>query len=114
MIQRRKYKGLVAFLILLLLSNSSLALENLTHSAHQHDDSHEMHGMSADVEIISASTSANSSDDCMCDDVCCLSSVGFALATDNKQILRDDSGSGTEIILYQSISLDLLLPPPTR
>ena len=112
-----KHKGLVAFLIMLLLSNSSLALESLSHSAHQAADSHEvhsMHVMSVELEPSAASMSLDASDECICDLVCCPSSIDFGFITPEEQHSGDVSNSFARLALYQSISLDLLLPPPTR
>ena len=114
--QYRKHKGLVAFLILLLLSNSSLALESLSHNTHQYADSHEMHSMhdsSAGMELRAPSLSQESSEDCVCDAVCCPSSIDFGFETSEEQYPGDDSNSLVKLTFYQSISLDLLLPPPT-
>lgn len=52
-------------------------------------------------------------DDCVCDDICCVSSVQFACAGSDS-IYPGMLGSDAPIDnLYQSISLDLVLPPPT-
>ncbi|MDD9958519.1 MAG: hypothetical protein OXU66_06210 [Gammaproteobacteria bacterium] len=114
---------------MLLVSNSSFALEILTHEAHQHTgpavtaDLHvdlEMNMLnhdSMDASLIPESSLddhvSHGDDDCICDEICCLSSVDFGM-----QVLTDTSSPGdigkpVDLSLYISISLDLLLPPPT-
>lgn len=113
---------LSTFLILLLLSNSSLALEILTHDSHQHNaaqvDQHAMHDMHtmavADAPKAAASSSDPASESCICDDICCLSSIDFGLAANDEPISFDDGGLVFNSDFYSSISLDLFLPPPTR
>jgi hypothetical protein len=108
-------------LVLLLLSNSSLALEILTHDGHQHAAPHSsemaghaLHGMS-EMELSSTMSkdSAHGSDDCVCDDICCLSSIGFGLAATDAQSVSDAKSQVINPNFYLSISLDLFLPPPT-
>lgn len=105
-------------LILVLLSNSSLALEIVTHDNHQHGEHQEhqqMHAMSMEMSVSSDyldSSSSHNTDDCLCDDICCVSSVGFSSAVYTCVqfgLFNKDTDSCN---LYQSIDLDLLLPPP--
>ena len=118
----RLLNKLSVFLILLLLSNSSLALELLTHDSHQHADpqlsQHEMHsahGMSDVPKSVSDMEDlGHGGEDCVCDDICCFSSIDFGLTVSDNH----PPFVGTDLIsnpnFYRSISLDLFLPPPTR
>lgn len=112
------------FLIVLLLSNSSLALEILTHGSHQHGSTemaqHEMHSQSAMGEMghqgeqsASSSSVEPSIEDCLCDDICCVSSAGFGPGVNEDHIPLLDRGLLGYPNFYSSVSLDLLLPPPT-
>ena len=124
MYQLKSLKKVSVFLIALLLSNSTFALEILTHGSHQHDTAemgqHEMHSQSAMAEMGQHGEHSTGSaglelslDDCLCDDICCVSSVGFGLGVnDDSTPLLDRSLVGNPNF-YRSVSLDLLLPPPT-
>mgnify|MGYP000079352192 CR=1 FL=1 len=111
---------LSAFLILLLLFNSSLALEVLIHDSHQHaaveadqQGVHGMHGSADVVEPAEAADGAHDAEDCLCDDICCLSSIDFGLALNGHDLPLDGDSPVTNPNFYRSISLDLFLPPPT-
>ena len=118
----RLLKRLSVFLVLLLLANSSLALEVLTHDAHQHADSysgelagHAMHGMPEADQLSSTNqASAQGRDDCICDDICCLTSIDLGLATLDEQFVSEGESQAINPNFYLSVSLDLFLPPPTR
>lgn len=112
----RQRSVLAGFLILLLLSNSSMALENAIHQSHEHIDT-----LTAAMSMLGAETQLHSGSmdslqsvavDCLCDDICCVSSPQFVSAPAS----AIDPGIGNDDFnaddLYQSIALDLLLPPP--
>jgi len=101
-----------------MLSNSSLALEILVHDNHQHGEEMQMHAMShehGDMHSFSIDQNMDtnhSNEDCLCDDICCVSSAensSIEMSVDTFN-LKDDSQKLRN--LYQSIELDLLLPPP--
>ncbi len=107
------------FLILLMLANSSFAFELLTHDGHAHDEAvAELHGV-GDAAMANhhgvqsqLEDSLAMDDDCVCDEICCESSVEFTsvlLATVLHDLLVVDPDRHN---LYQSVSLELLLPPP--
>jgi len=105
-------------LSVLLLSNSSLALEILTHDAHQHGgaisqqhEMHDVHGM--DSEMSHASEAVHGSDDCICDDICCVSSIDFGLGNGEHEPPAANAGLSLAPNFYRSIAIELLLPPPT-
>ena len=121
-----------------MLSNSSLALEIITHDGHQHDgesaavEMHDSFDVSAHNFVAHDFTAHNSpahggisdsmsvmptmdhgAEDCVCDDICCVSSIEFASAG-NLTIHPFMADSDLyRINHYQSIALELLLPPPT-
>lgn len=53
-------------------------------------------------------------EDCVCDDLCCLSTVSLFDSSIDSKITLADNQLVKPAQFYQSISLDLLLPPPTR
>ena len=117
------YKRLCGLLIMLLLTNSSMALEFITHDGHQHAASsgYESHSMESHDASHAASTMDSTNPamqqgekDCLCDDICCVSSVGFGAISSHSQSPANHSASPRLTDYYQSIALDLLLPPPTR
>ena len=117
------YKRLCGLLIMLLLTNSSMALESITHEGHEHAASsgNESHSMASHDASHAASTMDSTNPameqgdkDCLCDDICCVSSVGFGSISSQRQSLPNQSSSSRFSNHYQSIALDLLLPPPTR
>ena len=121
--QRLKiYKRLCALLVILLLGNSSMALETITHQGHQYATTmeHAMYDLDSHdsvqplvVLLPFTSVMIDSDEDCVCDDICCVSSVQFvAVVTRDKHPGPGDSGLD-RINLYQSIKLDLAVPPPT-
>jgi len=105
-----------------MLSNSSLALEIITHDGHQHgaeSSAVEMHhatvpGAMPDMFKTSSAMPAmdHSDEDCICDEICCVSSILIASGGSeaihpsmaDSDLDRDD--------FYQSIALNLLLHPP--
>ena len=124
MYQLKFLKNMSVFLIVLLLVNSSFALEILTHGSHQHDAAqigqHETHSIPAmavmgqTAEQPASYDSVNvSADDCLCDDICCVSSVGFGLGVSGNPIPSLGQSLPGNPNFYSSVSLDLLLPPPT-
>lgn len=121
MTRLRLHRKLSCFLVLLLLSNSSLALEILTHEGHQHPasavehDAHAMHSVSADaMESVTMPTAEHGGEDCICDEICCVSSIGFGLSADEPPQPPTGDSSDLNPNFYNSVSIDLLLPPPTR
>ena len=100
---------------MLLLSNSSLALEIATHDNHQHGEHQQMHDMSEVLPIgLDFLESSHNTDDCLCDDICCVSSVGFSTVVYTCVQFGLFDKNADSCNLYQSVNLDLLLPPPTR
>ena len=135
----RRSVGLI--LILLMLSNNSLALEIFTHDGHQHDTEsaavamlgtlHSLHSLHSpdtfdtsnikahgwiidSLESMSTMPAMDHGDeDCVCDDICCASAIEFGSA-DSNNLHPGIADSDPDLDnLYQSISLELLLPPPT-
>lgn len=125
-------KLMIRFLLLLMLGNSSYALEIVTHASHSHAangspalqdmSSHAgtstMHHGNANANVNEHAlhdevSPPHSDEDCICDDVCCISSVNVTSALIGTS--EDLSPTREQRInnLYQSIAIDLLLPPPT-
>lgn len=111
---------------MLLLANSSFALEVITHDGHGHSESVaelEMSEMDSHVnhEIDSQfnhtghdqATVGQADDDCICDEICCVSSTDFGSAVTAGQHPDFNSTYQKLSDLYASVSLDLLLQPPT-
>ena len=126
MLKLLNHNWLTIFLTLLLLSNNSLALEILTHDSHQHlavANAHDGHEMpSPETEIEQHANGQNASydqyqhdeEDCVCDEICCLSSVDISAYLLNNQSILEESHKSVLPCHYQSIILNLSLPPPTR
>ena len=126
MLKLLNHNWLTIFLALLLLSNSSLALEILTHDSHQHSEvanAHDGHEMpSSEMEIERYANGQNTSydqyqhdeEDCVCDEICCSSSVDISAYLLNNQCVLEGSDKSVLPCHYRSIILDLFLPPPTR
>jgi len=122
----RKIRRLSIFLILLLLANSSQALETLAHGSHGHGDvalvEHGMHDLAvADYpaaatqhDLLSADDGlvAENEDQCVCADICCVSSTGSLAAVHTSPYPHNSPVVPGLPVTYQSVSLDLLLPPP--
>ncbi len=108
-------------LIFLLLASSSMALESAVHDTHDHDKSMAVHAMSADGQhgdmagmdhSMHESLSAEQHEDCLCDELCCLSSFDLGSFTLSSPAPQHDENAAPFSDLYQSIALDLVLPPP--
>ena len=115
-----KRKSVGIFLFMLMLSNSSLALEIFTHDGHQHDSAStaaamqdaNLHSGTPDSLTVMPSMD-HGNGDCVCDDICCVGLIEFSSANSDAihsgiadaNLFRDN--------LYQSIALSLLLHPPT-
>jgi len=125
----RSLKGLCTLLILLLIANSSQALETLAHDGHSHDGhSHDnivAMGFAVDVPVSEATHNQHmdqnadgsheaQNDECFCDEICCVSSVGFVAPLTAGVSPQTSSLNERLFGHYQSVSLDLLLPPPTH
>ena len=126
MLRARVFKRLHVLLILLILADSSLALELVAHNAmpdtanqtSMHHGSHSMagaeHGDSHAPNPWSDTAEPDNAEECFCDEFCCVSSVN--LPTDSNGLackrLLDDAVMAPEF--YQSINLDLQPPPPIR
>lgn len=99
-------------LVTLLLANSSFALEILAHDSHDHN-SHNggmvMADMQGDTEPMEEQTSEN----CFCDEICCLSSINLAGTESKVQAVESTNIKVGRIDHYQSIFLDPYLEPPT-
>ena len=126
MLKLLNHNWLTIFLTLLLLSNNSLALEILTHDSHQHlavANAHDGHEMpSPEMEIERHTNGQNASydqyqhdeKDCVCDEICCLSSVDISAYLLNNQSILEGSHKSVLPCHYRSIIPELFLPPPTR
>ena len=124
-----KNKTLIGFFILLVLANSSLAVGAASHDDHDHGEVASSHGwISAHAGAVSLavlhqaaqlenagefSMQAHDGEDCFCDGICCASSIGFSMTTTADNLPVSDNKSALRINLYQSVSLDLLLQPPS-
>jgi len=112
---------IVSLLVFLLLGNNSLALEVMVHDAHIHGallsvDENPMLDVLHDRNIASSSTDIFESsvgEDCICDEICCLGTIDVTLPDVEKTPPFSVEKSTFRKNYYQSISLDLLLPPPT-
>ncbi|MCI5105664.1 MAG: hypothetical protein MRY76_03000 [Pseudomonadales bacterium] len=114
-------QSLALALIFLLLASSSMALESAVHDAHGHDKSMAAHAMSADGQhgelsgmdhSMHGALSAEQSEDCFCDELCCLSSFDLGSFSLPSPAPQHDGSAVPFADLYQSIALDLVLPPP--
>ena len=117
---------LTLFLALVLLSNSSLALEILTHDSHQHlevanaHDGHEMRSSEMEMQLYTSGQNTSyhqyqhDEEGCVCDEICCLSSVDISTYLLNNQSILEGSHKSVLPCHYRSIILNLSLPPPTR
>ena len=123
----KSFKNLIALMVMLMLANSSLALEIVTHDGHGHEQTESMIDMPV-IDMHSAHEAVLSSDhvnsdktsfghvddDCICDEICCVSSVDFGSGLkagsfpDNAFAYQRPSNH------YASVSLDLVLQPPTH
>jgi hypothetical protein len=110
-------------LIFLLVANGSQALEIVTHDSHGHgeivamdigDTPEARSAHSHNLNQVSGEYSQVQNDECFCDDICCFSSIGFVTPLTAGANPHAASVSETLPEHYQSVSLDLLLPPPTR
>lgn len=104
--------SVVLVLVTMLLANSSFALEILIHDSH----GHESHGEMVVTETHGAEPVAMedmSGDDCVCDEICCLSSVNFGNSGALAQALYATDHKTHRVDHYQSVFLDPYLEPPT-
>ena len=114
---------LASLLIVLMLMNSSYALEILSHDSHRHDMpvseamkvEHHVAGHNGQQVLDHGQNYANDRDtDCLCDDVCCLASAQLM----SEPLFLPDPLSESEFQspsnFYQSVALELNLPPPTH
>ena len=108
---------------LILLSTSSLA-QGLSHRSHvaataggdslmvmAQPMAHEMHAMSA---VADPELPINHHDDCFCKDLCSLSSVLGIVASLQQPELNPREPTLSTSSLYQSVALEIYLPPPDR
>ena len=124
-----KNKTLIGFFILLVLANSSLAGDAASHDDHDHGEVASSHGSisahagAASLELLHQAAQAENAgdhpvqahdgEDCFCDDICCASSIGFSMTGSAENLPVSDNRSALRVNLYQSVSLDLLLQPPS-
>lgn len=92
-------------------------MEVLIHENHQHGEAqvhYEMPVMEHDHAIHQQQENINHAEEsCLCDDICCVSSAeNSAISVANDDLVLEDNQQKLRN-LYQSIKLDLLLPPPT-
>lgn len=113
--------------LLLLISSNGLALESLGHNHRLNHDGHNspvtdvmpnansssMHSHGATIEQPGDIQSSDEHQDCICDEVCCVTSVNFSHINDQDAVIPNSNYTRLLLPLYQSVSLDLLLPPPT-
>ena len=124
----------LAPLVLLLISNSSLALEILTHDGHNHGqavseyqpamDPHSHHHDALAVGDHQhgslqhgghpGTAADNGEDDCICDEICCLTTADFGIGASGDHFPEAVAADRRPSARYTSISLDLLLPPPNH
>lgn len=112
-----------------MLANSSLAVGAASHDDHDQGEVAGSHGsisghngavrlavlhQAAQVENAGEfSVPAHDGEDCFCDDICCASSIGFSMTTTADKLPVSDTKAPRRVNLYQSVSLDLLLQPPS-
>lgn len=119
----QRLQHLAIFLVLLLISNSSLALKTVSHSSHQHDNPdiakviYETPGDYLDVSHFDPADNHLKaplpfSDDCACNDVCCFSSFELGTTLAKIQPVFSTTFEPWFSEQYTSVSIDLLLPPP--
>ncbi|PCJ24877.1 MAG: hypothetical protein COA96_08570 [SAR86 cluster bacterium] len=117
-----KNNSLIGFLVFLLFSNSALALEFVAHDTHGANVVHETHSsqdqsMSMPLDQLDSTLNVVSIDqldeECVCEDICCVSTVEFGADTGSESIPDFDGNASRQMNFYQSVALDLILPPPT-
>lgn len=112
-----------------MLANSSLAGDAASHDDHDHGEVASGHvSISAHAGAVSLAllhqaaqaenagdhpVQAHAGEDCFCDDVCCASSIGFSMTGSADNLPVSGNKSALRVNLYQSVSLDLLLQPPS-
>lgn len=122
--QHTRSSWLSVFLAFVLLATSNgLAFAAASHdhnAAHtivassmatEHDHSHHAHQASITSEQEQA-TISDSAQDCVCDEICCVSYASFATSNSHTIAVLHDSHSPMSFAHYQSIALDLYIPPP--
>jgi hypothetical protein len=124
-----KNKTLIGFFILLMLSNSTLALEAIIHDNHVHGEvvsaqdldfarngpteTQVLHQTHQTESSMDQSQQVHAGEDCICDDICCASTVGFSISDAATALPGPNDNALVRTNLYQSVSLDLLLQPPS-
>lgn len=115
-------RRLIMTLMLVMLVDGSFALELLTHApapaAVATADHAHMHGMAYDMNHQADQAAPQSEisahvEDCVCDEICCVSSVNLLASNSGLIQNQTDDPSGWLPALYQSVFLDMVLPPPT-
>ncbi len=110
--RKSRHSSVALLLIALLLANSSYALEIIAHDSHAHDPVG--HAMEMDMTAgETMTTDTAGSDDCLCDEICCLSSMNLTAADTGSQSLVSVSCKAGRPDLYQSVFLDPYTEPPT-
>jgi len=117
---------LSVFLTLLLLADSTLALEITTHEnmshmatlpvAMQHDGPPPMiaaHKQISEPDLAILDVSEQT-EECICDELCCVSSLNLINSSAGLLLGHLKTSGSLQALLYQSINLDLLRPPPIR
>jgi len=102
--------------------NSLNTLNNLNNSHSGHTDhANHLKTLPATSEVVldlvpdaKPEHAGHSGEDCICDEICCLSSINIGIADGENSSLSDNQYSESLSDFYLSISIDLLLPPPTR
>lgn len=123
MLQKRSQWLSIFLAFVLLATSNGLAFGAANHdhkTAHhvaassmdtQTDHSHHAHQASSTSEQEQA-TNSDSAEDCVCDEICSVSYASFATSNSHTIAVLHDSHSPTSFGYYQSIALDLHIPPP--
>ncbi len=125
---KKTSRQLSLLLVLVLLTSSSQALEILVHDLHGHGEyqfvvpdphdvssgPHAISGHGSDSADSGVEPAAGGHNDCLCSEICCLSTVVFSLTGGSYPHPVVESFTSRLSGKYQSVLLDLLLPPPNR
>lgn len=135
MLRQHILKRLASVLVLLMLADSSLAVEMLVHERMpgsdsyayflHHDDNHGMgpaghseamqtagHIDAPVMELDNQKAAQDLPIDCLCDDVCCAGSVNVLDSCGKTLLINPADNLYLSSRFYQSVNLDLVQPPP--
>jgi pantothenate kinase type III len=130
-------KPLIGLLLLLMLGNSSYALEILAHGSHQHGEAlttqqrmepatghdqtvhqhhhasmYHAHAASTVADAVINSSTRLISEDCVCDDICCASAAAYTPVPEGRTQYSLTGNFRPANLPYQSITIALPKPPP--